>query len=237
MSYGVGQMYSNLKMPPKMEVNPMDKCTIVSIFPKEINSIKATIRPGTFRIAAAKKDSYSLLVVGPSSWWRNMDEDGNLLEIPCNSKQVADAIINDHINGLYGARGAETRPGLFVCLGEYDLKTIGTYKNSAGLTFAQLLAIAQKQQKSYFETLVRMADIAWSRTNGNPLSISDDARIAAEYLGIEKSKAWMGDFVAMVKTNCPGCGALYDPNYPICRECKTVVNKKLAEERGIKIAS
>jgi hypothetical protein len=53
----------------------MDKSTIVSIYPKEINEVKHTIEPGRFHLKPGKPDSPSLLVVGSSSWWKEIDEE------------------------------------------------------------------------------------------------------------------------------------------------------------------
>ena len=44
--------------------NPMDKCTIVSIFPKEINEIKHTIEPGRFVIPPGTFEKPAVLTVG-----------------------------------------------------------------------------------------------------------------------------------------------------------------------------
>ena len=47
--------------------NPMDKSTVVSIYPKELNEIKPTIMPGRFRLEPGTYEKPSILVVGSSS--------------------------------------------------------------------------------------------------------------------------------------------------------------------------
>lgn len=239
MSYGIGGFKNStrIRMPRRMETNPLDKCTIVNAYPKEVVAIKSTIFPGRFLVPAAPSfNDFALLTIGPSSWYKPVDEFNQILEIPCSSKQVADAIVNDHIGALPGVAG-DARPAMFVILGEHNKLTVNSYKDIHDIKFETLLKSALIKQKNYYENLIKQADVLWTRTNGNPLSISDDARIAAEALGIAKNKTWMGDFMAMQKLNCPGCGNLVDPNYPICPICKAITNETLAKERGIKFAS
>jgi hypothetical protein len=51
--------------------NPTDKSTIVSIFPRLVDEIKHTIQPGRFIIMPGSVEKPSILVIGPSSWWRD----------------------------------------------------------------------------------------------------------------------------------------------------------------------
>src|SRR6187200_2386767 len=81
-------------------VNSLDKSTVVSILPKRIYETKITIQPGVFEIAPGSMEHPSVLVVGASSWWREVDVDQPLLEIPVSSIQVADSIVKDYCNGL-----------------------------------------------------------------------------------------------------------------------------------------
>jgi hypothetical protein len=76
----------------------MDKTTIVSIYPNEIIETKPTIQPGRFVIPAGSFEKPSITVVGPSSWWREIDMDQPLLEIPVSSVQIADSVIKDYCN-------------------------------------------------------------------------------------------------------------------------------------------
>src|SRR6266576_4523463 len=80
--------------------NPMDKCTIVSIFPKVIDEVKYTIEPGRFHIEPGTFEKPSILVVGSSSWWREIDVEQPMLEIPNSSIQIAESVIKDYCNGL-----------------------------------------------------------------------------------------------------------------------------------------
>ncbi len=83
---------------------------------------------------------------------------------------------------------------------------------------------------------MRIADILWARTNGNPLAISDDSRLAAEKLGLTSQKNWMGDFRARELTNCKACGHMINPVYPVCPNCKNVIDEEKAKSLNLKFA-
>ncbi len=209
-------------------VNPMDKSTVVSILPKVINERKPTIFPGVFELRAGTFENPSILVVGSSSWWREVDENQPLLEIPVSSIQVADSIVKDYCNGLLGCNMNDKMPGLFYLPGEFTVEKIKK-------EHFPLLQAAHNRQKAWFSELVRVADILWSRSNGNPLSISDDARIACKELNIS-NKPWLGDAQTMELIRCVACGSLRNPNFPVCQSCHAVVDKKKAEELGLTFA-
>lgn len=209
-------------------INPMDKSTIVSILPKRIEERKATITPGFFTIEPGTFDNPTILVVGPSSWWREIDENQPLLEIPVSSIQIADSIVRDYANGLLACNMADQMPGLFYVPGEFTVEKVKK-------EHAPLLTKAQATQKKWFLELVRLADIMWSRTNGNPLSISDDARLACKYLNIS-NKPWLGDIQQSELIRCVACGNLRNPAFPICAVCKAVADPELAKSLGLTFA-
>lgn len=210
-------------------VNPMDKSTVVSILPKPIYERKITIQPGVFEIAPGSFEKPAILVVGPSSWWRETDLDQPLLEIPVSSIQIADSIVTDYCNGLLACDMAGKMPGLFYLPGEITVQVLKTQHMN-------LLLKAQMTQKAWFMELVRIADIMWSRTNGNPLAISDDARLACRELNIT-NKPWLGDIQTAELVRCVACGSLRNPQFPVCQTCKAVVDKDKAKELNLTFAS
>jgi len=145
----------------RAQVNPLDKSTIVSILPKYISERKATIQPGIFELKPGTYENPSVLVVGPSSWWREVDEHQPLLEIPVSSIQIADSVVRDYTVGLLGCNMSDMMPGLFYVPGEFDVTRLKK-------EHAALLIKAQMNQKKWFLELVKLADILWSRSNGNP---------------------------------------------------------------------
>src|SRR3972149_6495957 len=51
-------------------INPLDRSTVISIYPKDIVEVKHTIQPGIFKIPKGSYKVPSITVIGPSSWWR-----------------------------------------------------------------------------------------------------------------------------------------------------------------------
>src|SRR5665213_2287644 len=101
-------------------VNPMDKSTIISIYPRTVDEIKHTIQPGRFHIDAGSYNKPAILVVGPSSWWKDINEDEPLLEIPNSSIQIADSVVKDYCNGLLACNMNDCMPGMFWVPGPYN---------------------------------------------------------------------------------------------------------------------
>jgi hypothetical protein len=209
-------------------VNPMDKSTVVSILPKPIYERKATIQPGIFEIYPGTFDAPSVLVVGSSSWWREVDEEQPLLEIPVSSIQVADSIVRDYSNGLLGCNMSDQMPGLFYIPGAFTSAEIKDQHMA-------LLLSAHTKQRKWFMELIKMADILWSRSNGNPLSISDDARLACKELNIS-NKPWLGDLQTAELVRCLACGSLRNQLYPVCQTCKAIVDPIRAKELNLEFA-
>lgn len=216
---GIGWKRRTIRGP----VNPLDKATVVSIYPKEILEKKPTIQPGTFHILPGSPAKPTVLVVGPSSWWRDIDEDQPLLEIPVSAIQIAESIVKDYCNGILGCDMNEQMPGLFyVPGGKMDAKlNVDTEATLAWVQkeYAGELKKAEKRQNNWYSLLVKMADSLWARSNGNPLAISDDMRMAARELNLTQVKDWMKDFQMVDMVRCKACGSLKNPLYPICASC------------------
>lgn len=194
--------------------NPMDRCTIVSILPKEIFEVKYTIEPGKFHIAPGTYESPSILVVGPSSWWKDVDDEQPMLEIPVSSINIADSIIKDYCNGMLGCDMSSAMPGLFFVLGEVKITDIK-------LKYKEQLLETKTKQDNWYKILVRLADSLWARANGNPLVISDEMRLAARALNFN-DKPWLKDFNIAEMVKCIACGGLRNEEYPVCPTCKAV---------------
>lgn len=209
-------------------VNPLDKSTVVSIYPREIDEEKHTIQPGRFILGPGNYDNPSILVVGPSSWWREVDEHQPLLEIPVSSIQVADSVVKDFCNGILACNMADTMPGLFYVPGEHSITTLRKQ-------FQPELDKALSRQRKWYALLIKMADALWARSNGNPLAVSDDMRLAAKEMNIQ-TKDWMKDFQMVDMIRCPACGSLMNPLYPVCATCKAIINKDKAKELGLTFA-
>jgi len=212
----------------RAEINPMDKSTVVSILPKQISERKATISPGYFEIPPGTFEKPSILVVGTSSWWREIDENQPLLEIPVSSIQIADSIVRDYCNGLLACNLDDMMPGLFYIPGEFTVEKIQK-------DYSPLLVQAKEKQKKWFMELIRIADILWSRSNGNPLAISTDARVACRELNIT-NKPWLSDIQTAELIRCIACGSLRNGAFPICQTCKAIADPELAKKLNLTFA-
>lgn len=223
MSLGkvVGDLGNPNRRTHRAPVNPMDKATVISIYPLEIRDTKPTIFPGNFVIPAGNVNKPGILVVGPSSWWKELDAEQPLLEIPISSVVVADSIVRDYVNSVIET-SSDARIGLVFIPGEHNLESIK--KN-----YPNLLKEMETRQNAWFSKLVRLADSLWARANGNPRAISDDMRMAAKLLNLSE-KDWMKEFKHVDMVKCIACGNLRNPDYPICSVCKAVVDPEKAKE-------
>jgi hypothetical protein len=195
--------------------NPLDKSTIVSIYPRNCKFKNITLQPGRWFIAAGSFEKPSLLVVGPSSWWKDVGIDEPLIEIVQTSVQVGESLVRDYIVGMFGCNMGESMPGLFFIPGEatFEDVTEGKYKN--------LLKSAEQKQKNYYGALVKYADALWARSNGNPLALNDEMRMAAKALNIQ-DREWMKEHRHVDLIPCFACGEFKNPDYPICKACHSI---------------
>ncbi len=234
----MGTMILNDRPIIRRPINPMDRTTIVSIFPKIVKDDKLTIYPGLHIIPAAPSNKYSILTVGPGSWFKDMEEGSPALEIQTGSLDIANSIVNDFKSSMLCSNGADKAPGLFVIPGAFkNPKDIEDWVNEfdSSDTFKTRLAFARESQKNWFAELVLIADSDWAVSNGNPRAINDLSRLGAMELGLG-DKPWLQDFKQSSLDPCPSCGELVNLDYPVCKNCKAVINKKKAEELGIVFA-
>jgi hypothetical protein len=207
--------------------NPLDKATVVSIFPREIYEVKHTTQPSIYQILAGTKENPAILVVEPSSWWKEVDSQQPLLEITNSSIQVANSIVVDYCNGLLACNMGDMMPGLFFVPGEVSVADIKT-------KFSSAMSEAEKKQKNWYGRLVQLGDALWARTQGNPLGVPDLMRLAAQELGIDKP--WIKDFQSMALVKCISCGNLRNPEYPICPTCKAIADPEKAKKLNLTFA-
>lgn len=212
-------------------VNPLDVSTIVSIYPNRIDETKHTLQPNRYIIEAGSYEKPAILHVGSASWWREIDPEQPPVEIPQSSVVVANSVVNDFCNGILGCDMGEKKPGIFWVPGRLKVEELKTNSEHKAR-----LELAKIRQDNWYGELVKMADILWARTNGNPIVIGNDMRTAALSLNL-KTKPWLQDFQTIQLANCPACGSLRNNNYPVCSNCKTVIDKKKFEELGLKFAS
>lgn len=222
-------LLASRRIPPRQPVNPADKCTVFSIYPKLIEEVKPTIQPGFFVIKPGRPDDIQRLVVGASSWWREIDPEQPYLEIPNSAIQVAKSIVNDYCNGIIGCNMEDSMPGLFFIPGDITIPQLMKEYKSTYETYCQ-------RQKNFWNSVIHLTDVLWANTNGNPLCVSGDARLACQELGIE-NKEWMQNFQSQGMIRCIACGTLRNPAFPVCGTCNRVVDVELATKLGVTSAT
>lgn len=198
----------------RAQKNPMDKCTVVSIFPKAIDEQKITIEPGKFHIPAGTFDNPATLVVGSSSYWKDIDLEQPMLEIVVSSIQVANSIVVDYCNSLLASNMSDSMPGLFFVMGALTPMEIK-------MKFKEQLLASKAKQNNWYTALVKLGDSLWARTGGNSLAIMDEMRLAAKELNLN-DKPWLKDYLVSELVRCNFCGGMRNPAYPICPQCKAI---------------
>jgi hypothetical protein len=220
--------YTRNRSVMRVPVNPLDKSTIISVYPKDIDEIKTTLQPGRFHIDAAPEGDISVTAIGPSSWFKELEIDQPLLEIIEPSVEVARSVIDDYCSGLLGCDMGEKKPGLFWVPGVFS-------KEEAKKKFASEIAKAHDKQNNWFKELCNLADAFWIRTNGNAMAISDDMRIAAKALNL-LDKPWLKDSLTMQLVKCKACGTLISESVVVCPNCKVILDAKRFAEMKFEFA-
>lgn len=198
------------------QIDPMDISTVVSIYPKTVDDKKPTLIPGRWIIPGGRYDNPTLFHVGASCYYHDYSEEAPILEVPVPSIQIARSIVTDYNNGILECDMGDRMPGLFVLPGKIIADELKK-------KYLMQLNSARDKQNNWFNRLVDLGDSFWARSNGNPLSITDDMRLAARELG-RLDKSWVQAYVATQQIKCVYCGALRDPNFPICGSCHKVVD-------------
>lgn len=195
-------------------VNPLDISTIFSIYPRPIRFKNVTLSPGRWYLEAGSPEKPSSLQLGPSSWFRDVSLDEPLIEITQSSVQIAESLVKDYIGGMFAVNMANCMPGIFFVPGKFTL-------NKLKQEYPTLLGDAITFQFNYYRLLVKYADALWARSNGNPLAIQDEMRMAARALGMQ-DKDWMKDHAAVGMVPCFACGEFKHPDYAICKTCHSI---------------
>lgn len=215
----------NNKRTIRSEPNEYDKATIVSIYPREVKETKHTIVPGKFIIPAGSVAKPTIVVIGPSSWFRDMGEEMPNIEIPNNAVVVANSIVQDYCGAMLVA-DKEHMPGLFFIPGEWTIEEIRSGK------FKSAFEGAIRKQNNWYRRLVDLADEGWARSNGSPKAIDELMRLAASELGL-KDKVWMRSTIVAEMIKCSACGNLRNPAFPVCGACNRIIDHKLAKDLGL----
>jgi len=207
-------MKANLKVTNK---NPLDVSTIISIYPIGFTEKKAMM-PEWYHIDKGSYENPSYTPVTGGSSFRLMADTNQTIEIPISSISVAESVVRDWMVGIIEFVPGVAQPGVFYLPGNWDHK-----KLLADPEAKKVLDYIDQLQKAWFMKLIDLGDALWSRANGNPRVVSDLMRTAAGIMQI-KDKPWMANFTTARMTNCPACGTLCLPGFPVCANCKHVID-------------
>jgi hypothetical protein len=186
-------------------------CTLVNISDQQFVQYR-TYR--AFVIEPRNGKPYSKLTISPAVAWMDMG-DRRKMEIPITADDIAadlEKSVNSDIPKLNN--GTVSFAGVFVADGDEPTK--------------HELAQAEERLRIMYLGLVEMADMEWDRTH-NSMTISDDFRRAARYLGLTKD--WLYEQRQMVE--CPVCTEKLRPGAAVCKSCGAILDAKKAAEYGI----
>lgn len=210
-------------------VDPSDRSTIVSIYNYQIVEKKVSVIPGRFVIPAGTVEKPAVCVVGAAVWNKEIPDHeriAQVIQVPIFSASLAKSIVNNYCQAVLGA-AANARPGLFWVSG------VKTSEDVLKLHKKELDK-AKEMQHQWYLNLVQMADIDWARTNGNPRAVPGSAKVAAEQLKLDKP--WMKDFNTIKMGDCPACGSKRATQYPVCANCKTIIDPAAFKALNLQMA-
>ena len=192
-----------------------NNATIVSVFPLTIEERKPGLVPGYYKIPAAKKGDFEILVIGPAKFPVYMDETRGSLKVPVMAEEVARSIVEDYIPTHLGY-GDGVGPGLFWVPGALD-------KNKVKIIHSDKLKLAEQSQLLWFRELVKIGDDLWSTLHKH-IAISDIQRIAATSLGLEREWIIKADFDNI--SVCPACGKEVMKTVAVCAQCGCILDEE-----------
>jgi len=196
--------------------------TVLSICPFETIEIKPIAR-GYFKIPAAPKDDFVLVLIEESSYIQRLPATDHNIVVPVASHHIAKSIVDDFINTVIEASD-EAGPGMMWF--DHKLTREQVLKDHS----EELKALFERQIQ-WFKNLCRLADDDWSQYKKIGL-ISGHQRYAAQYLGYKP--AWLPEYNPNSGLiDCPACFSKIDARAVICISCKAVLDKKKALEFGI----
>ena len=155
---------------------------LCSVFPRPFYFHDAN---GQYELPPCTRDmAYSYVWIQPGYDKHDLGEDKHISSLVIYAKDIA----KDYAGILSGATDRTDR-GVFV--------PEGTEPTEAEIK------VAREKLAKWAEATVRKADVMWSQS-GKISDISDDAKLAAGFISVERE--WAKDFVAVEKIECPACG-------------------------------
>lgn len=191
-----------------------DYCTVISVFPFDVDEAKPGLFPGDYFIPKAKFNDIEFLLVGPAKSYVYIDGDRGSIAVAYESHKIAQSICEDYKKSKLAYIPNEAEPGLFWIPGEYkDKKTILAVA-------AKQIEEARKKQELWFRHLVEIADDEWNKFHMHK-SISDEQRYACDFFQLEREWNVKGQVEA--SSRCPACATMIPSSAIVCPNCHTIV--------------
>lgn len=193
------------------------KCTIVSIYPREIVENKPGVYPSFFTVPAGSFDKPSYFYVEDGVQYvtiplKSERDPGRTIKMIVPADEIAKSIVEDYCNSLLGS-GNGARPGL---------KWFPAPITDAG---KKVLEEMRQAQNNWYANLVKIADDDWFKFH-NHRTISDLQIMAAKTLGLEKEWA----IEPQAPKLCPVCFTSVHDKAIICPSCKVVMDPEAAKK-------
>lgn len=200
----------------------MPKATVVSICPFETIEQKP-IAKGYFKIPAAPKDDFVVLVIDESFYNIRLPATDNHIKVPVPAHHIARSIVDD-FRGSVVESSDNAGPGMMWFDGELT-------KTEVKLKFKNELELMKNQQEAWFVNLCKRADDDWNRFHQVGL-ISDHQRYAAKYLNYNPD--WLINYNPKEGfVDCPACYSKIDSRAIKCASCGAILNKEKALQFGL----
>ena len=195
----------------------MSKVTVISLYPLPIEEYKPGLYPGRFHFDAAKDGDFTILPLEDSVYWVHFtEEDRPPIKVVTPANEVAESVIRDFVNNLYGINlEIDAVPGMFFIPEHLSKEAIKTkYK-------AELEA-ARVRQVRWYGNLVRLADDDWVNSGKQHRAISSIHRLACKSLNLERE--WLVEVDETLPKYCPACRERVHPEAVICK-CRFVLDE------------
>jgi hypothetical protein len=195
-----------------------DKSTVFSICPFPINEFKPGIHPGIFKLNPCfDENKPERLVVGTSNYVIHIGGKKQPLLIEQSSMQIARSIVQDLLDAQLWST-PEEHPGICWIQGEISLKEfLERYKEQ----HEEMKAV----QRRWCILIVKKTQDDWNKYK-NSRVVSDQARFAVRYLGIDLPEWMTVETVGLQYNKCPACSTMNDPQNAICVSCKCILDEE-----------
>lgn len=163
------------------------KCTVVSLFPLEIQERKPGLNPELYVIPAAPEKDISILHVGNGQMTIYLGENAARPQqvLPEFAGTIANSIVWDFCRAQLEYKLDTAEPGLFVVDGHMN-------KEEIKKVYGDTIKKAERLQNKWFEMLVRLADTSWGKRK-NHSDISELQRLAAKRFNLKRE--WLIEYV------------------------------------------